>query len=200
MSSDPPPRDATRLLLSLSTATDGGDDRARGEGELLQVVGKELRSLAKSYLKRERAGHILQPTALVHEAYLKLIDHSVISGDDRERFLALAARAMRQVLVDFARRRKAGRRGGDSWERVTLHSDLIENDVDHADLIDLENALERLAETNAKAAEVVELRFFGGLSDEEAARVLSVSDRMVRKYWVTARAWLSRELGRDGTA
>jgi RNA polymerase sigma-70 factor (ECF subfamily) len=149
---------------------------------------------------RERAGHTLQPTALVHEAYLKLIDSTVIGSGDRNRFLALAARAMRQVLIDFARQRKAGRRGGGDWERVTLHPELVgEASSEEVDLLDLDEALARLAEVHDVAARVVELRYFGGLTLVEAGALLGISDSMVSKYWRTAQAWLRRELGSAGS-
>jgi RNA polymerase sigma-70 factor (ECF subfamily) len=142
-------------------------------------------------------GHTLQPTALVNEAYIKLIDSTVLLRGDRERFLALAARVMRQVLVDFARTRKAQRRGGNQWQRVSLHAELVpagsaDGDVD---LVGLDEALTRFATLHAKAAQVLELRFFGGLTLTETAAALDISERMVSKYWRGARAWLERELG-----
>jgi len=192
MSEPPDQALATRLLQQ----TERDDDSHAAD--LLQLVGAELRRLAAGYLKRERPGHTLQPTALVHEAYLKLIDSTVIRTGDRERFLAMAAWAMRQVLVDFARRRRTQRRGGDGWERVSLHPEVA---VDagapsgHVDLLDLDDALTRFAQIHDQAARVVELRYFGGLTIGETAEVLDVSERMVSKYWHLARAWLGRELG-----
>jgi RNA polymerase sigma factor (TIGR02999 family) len=185
---------ATQLLQQ-----SGSDDDSHA-AELLELVGAELRRLAAGYLSRERSGHTLQPTALVHEAYLKLIDSTVIRTGDRERFLAMAAWAMRQVLVDFARKRRAERRGGKDWARVSLHPEMAD-DADHedgdVDLLDLDDALSRFAKAHEKAAKVVELRYFGGLTIDETAGVLGVSARMVSKYWHLARAWLGRELGTE---
>jgi RNA polymerase sigma factor (TIGR02999 family) len=188
----PEPSLATRLLQQSER-----DDDSHA-AELLQLVGAELRRLAAGYLSREHAGHTLQPTALVNEAYLKLIDSTVIESGDRERFLAMAAWAMRQVLVDFARKRRVERRGGEGWQRVSLHPEMIVDAKPRAqdvDVLDLDDALGRFAALHDKAAKVVELRYFGGLTIEETARVLEVSDRMVSKYWHLARAWLGRELG-----
>jgi RNA polymerase sigma-70 factor (ECF subfamily) len=193
MSSPVDPTFATQLLQrSLD------DDDSHG-AELLQLVGAELRRLAAGYLRRERAGHTLQPTALVHEAYLKLIDSTVLGTGDRERFLALAARAMRQVLVDSARQHKAARRGGDRWDRVSLHPDLVAGGGAQAadvDLVDLDDALTRFAAKHAVASQVIELRYFGGLTIEETAAVLAISVSMVGKHWRLAKAWLGRELAR----
>ncbi|MFT7464792.1 MAG: RNA polymerase sigma-70 factor (ECF subfamily) [Pseudohongiellaceae bacterium] len=191
MPSPPDPLLATQLLQQSKR----GDDSPAAE--LLVLVGDELRRLAASYLRRERAGHTLQPTALVNEAYLKLVDSTVLVSGDRARFLALAARAMRQVLIDFARKHKAERRGGDHWGRVSLHPEMLDDtgaSRDGYDLIDLDAALSRFAAVHEMASQVVELRFFGGLTIEEAATVLGISDRMVRKYWTSARTWLGREL------
>jgi len=190
MPPSPDPALATRLLQQSER-----DDDSQA-AELLQLLGAELRRLAAGYLRNERVGHTLQPTALVNEAYLKLIDSTVIGTGDRERFLAMAAWAMRQVLVDFARRRRTERRGGDDWQRISLHPDVaIDAKAEDADLLDLDDALSRFAEVHAKAARVVELRYFGGLTIDETAQVLDVSARMVSKYWHLARAWLGRELG-----
>jgi len=181
---------ATRLLQH-------SDDDSH-PAELLELVAVELRRLAARYLSREQGGHTLQPTALVNEAYLKLIDSTVIRTGDRERFLAMAAWAMRQVLVDFARRRRTERRGGKDWERVSLHPEIGLDTSPRAgdvDLLDLDDALTRFAQVHDKAARVVELRYFGGLTIGETAGVLGVSNRMVSKHWHLARAWLGRELG-----
>ncbi|MFT7463915.1 MAG: RNA polymerase sigma-70 factor (ECF subfamily) [Pseudohongiellaceae bacterium] len=189
--SPPDPSLATQLLKG--SARDDDSHAA----ELLELVGAELRRLAAAYLRRERVGHTLQPTALVNEAYLKLIDSTVLVSGDRARFLGLAARAMRQVLIDFARKRKANRRGGKDWDRVSLHPDMVHDTGakrDDYNLFDLDDALTRFAALHEKASQVVELRFFGGLTNEETGSVLGISDRMVRKYWTSARTWLGREL------
>jgi RNA polymerase sigma factor (TIGR02999 family) len=187
----PDPTVASRLLR-LSERDD--DSHA---AELLEVVGAELRQMAGRLLRRERVGHTLQPTALVHEAYLKLVDSTVLESGDRERLLGFAARAMRQVLVDFARERKAVRRGGQHWDRVSLHPELVHDaggGPGDFDLVDLDDALTRFAAEHRTAARVVELRYFGGLTIEETASVIGISDSMVGKHWRLARAWLRRQL------
>jgi RNA polymerase sigma-70 factor (ECF subfamily) len=179
---------ATRLLLE----TQGSDDA--GASELMALVVDKLRGIADGYLRRERADHTLQPTALVHEAYLRLIDSTVIQSSDRNRFLGFAARAMRQVLVDHARRRGAEKRGGASWERVTLHPELAIAGRSEVDLVELDEVLERFGAVDARAARVVDLRFFAGLTAQEAADVLGVSKTTVDDDWYMAKAWLGRKL------
>jgi len=151
-----------------------------------------LRDLAESYLARERQGHTLQPTALVHEAFLRLAETGARLNDD-DAFRALAATVMRRVLVDSARARRARKRGG-GWSRVSL-----EGVVDHArpgpDVLELDEALRALADEHARAARVVELRFYGGLGVEPVATLLGVSPRTVELDWSFARAWLLRRLG-----
>lgn len=180
---------ATRLLLDIER-----EDDSRAVA-LLELVGDELRAIAAGYLSHERVNHTLQPTALVHEAYLRLIDSTVIQGGDKGRFMSVAARAMRRVLVDSARARKTQRRGGGQWDRVTLHPELVSSGVDDVDVVVLDVALEKFAKVDERAAHVVELRFFSGLSIEETAAALGVSDRTVGNDWFTARCWLGRELG-----
>ena len=169
----------------------------RDPDEVVPAVYAELRQLAAVHLGRERPGHTLQPTALVHEAYLKLAGGLDDRPRSRAQFLALAAHAVRQVLVDHARARGARKRGGDV-ARVTLMDGMAETGGVPVDLLDLDAALGRLADLSPRQARVVELRFFGGLTDDEAADVLDVSARTVRNDWTVARAWLWRELG--GTA
>jgi len=185
----PDPSPATRLLLGIEQ-----DDDTRAAA-LLDLVGGELHAIASGYLRRERANHTLQPTALVNEAYLRLIDSTVVRGEDKRRFMSVAARAMRRVLIDSARARKAQHRGAGDWERVTLHPELVSSDVEDVDVLELDEALEKFAAIDARAAHVVELRFFSGLSIEETAAALGVSDRTVGNDWFTARCWLGRELG-----
>jgi RNA polymerase sigma factor (TIGR02999 family) len=191
MSSDPP-ADITRLLREL------GDGRAGAIDDVLPVVYGELRRLADRQLRGERAGHTLSPTALVHEAYMHLIRDHDLSWESRAHFFGIAARAMRQVLVAHARRRAAGKRGG-GWERVTLYTDATPHgsatDERSFELLDVHDALERLAELDERTARVVELRFFGGLTLEQSAHVLGVSRRTAADDWSLARAWLARELG-----
>lgn len=170
-------------------------DRSADEKPLIELVWHELREHARRLLRNERKGHTLQPTALVNEVYLRLIDTSTTNGEDKRRFMVLAARCMRRVLIDHARKRKAKRRGGDGdWVRVTMHPEVAHEPGFTIDLLDLAPALERLAELDERAAQVVELRFFGGLTEAETAEVLGVTDRTVRSDWRTARAWLRREL------
>jgi RNA polymerase sigma factor (TIGR02999 family) len=182
-------RPATRILL------DAGRGDADAAARLLALVQDELRALAAGYLRRERAGHTLQPTALVNEAYLKLVNREDIADADRERFLRIAARAMRRVLVDHARRRDMVKRGGGDRARVTLHDAVAPPGRETVDLVALNDAMDRLAEKKTRLAEVVELRFFGGLTVAETARALGVSTTTIDNDWFVARAWLARELG-----
>ena len=185
---DPP--DASELLDQASAGDEGAADR------LLVLVYDQLRGLAASYLRAERPGHTLQPTALVHEAFLRLHAGRPVRYESRTHFFAVAARAMRNVLVDHARRRAAAKRGGDA-ERVTLDDGLELGGPAGAqpiDLLALEEAMERLEQLDARQARVVELRFFGGLTIDEAARVLGVSTDTVEDDWAMARAWLARTL------
>jgi RNA polymerase sigma factor (TIGR02999 family) len=187
----------TELLLAYR----GGEPGAFGR--LLPLVYEHLRSVARAQLRREarhRAGmHTLSTTALVHEAYFKLADVSRLDVQDRAQFLAVAARAMRQVLVDHARRFRAEKRGGGA-----VHLDLDAAEVaveERADvLVALDESLARLTKLSPRLAQVVELRFFGGLTEEEAAQVLGVTDRTVRRDWVKARAWLYTDMASHGVA
>lgn len=177
-------------FLSQARAGDAG-----GAAHLSEIVYDELRSLAARYLDQERKNHTLQPTALVHEVYLRLIDRTHLGSGDRECFLAIAAQAMRRVLVDHARKRQAAKRGGADRQRVSLRDLEDEREESVVDLVQLETSLTKLAERNQRIAEVVELRFFGGMSVVEIAERLGVSDRTVKKDWFFARGWLARELG-----
>jgi RNA polymerase sigma factor (TIGR02999 family) len=174
------------------TRLSGGDPSA--VSALMPLVYDELRRLAAIHLARERPDHTLQPTALAHEAYLKLIDQTRAQWKDRAHFLAVAAEAIRRILIDHARLHRAAKR--DPRRRIALSfaGDLPEPTTD-VDLIELEEALERLASLSGRQAKVVELRFFAGLSVEEAAEALDVSPRTVKGDWRVARAWLQRELG-----
>jgi RNA polymerase sigma factor (TIGR02999 family) len=146
-------------------------------------------------MRGERPDHTLQPTALVHEAYCRLIDDSRVGWQDRAHFIGIAARAMRQVLVDHARRRAAAKRGG-SWQRLTFNEKLGIAAVSETELLDLDGALRRLADLDERTARVVELRVFGGLTAEETGHVLGVSRSTVQRDWDMARMWLARELGK----
>jgi RNA polymerase sigma-70 factor (ECF subfamily) len=172
-----------------------GDDKA--VSQLMPLVYDELRRLAASYLRRERPGQTLQATALVHEAYVRLIGERAQNWQNRTHFLAIAALSMRQILVQRARRRNAAKRGGDP-ERITLDEHLLGDrapgDAAAIDLVALDDALERLAAVSARQAKIVELRYFGGLGVEECAEALDISPATVKRDWTLARAWLKRAL------
>jgi RNA polymerase sigma-70 factor (ECF subfamily) len=176
------PSDVTALLRAWS----GGDLRARDE--LMLVVYGELHRRAAAYLRRERREHTLQPTALVHEAYLRLVDQRV-AWKNRAQFLGVAAQMMRRVLVDHARRRKMVKRSG-QWFRITLDEHVAQMPAPDIGLIDLDVALTRLATLDARKSQIAELRFFGGLSLEETGHVLDLSIATVERDWQAARAWL----------
>ncbi len=184
--------EVTRILTSLAR----GEAPVGADEKLMDLVYVELRRMAAGFLRREREGHTLQPTALVNEVYLKLVDPGQSTWADRAHFMRVAARAMRQILIDHARRKRAARRGGD-WQRVTFDEavGLAVNDAD--ELIALNDALEAFAELDPRAAKVVELRVFGGMTVKEAAEVLEVSPRTVDGDWAMALAWLGRELSGD---
>jgi RNA polymerase sigma factor (TIGR02999 family) len=168
-------------------------DALAGE-RLVEVLYRELHEMARQRLARERAGGTLQTTALVHEAWLRLVDQRSVEWRDRGHFLALAATMMRRVLVDRARARKAGKRG--SGEAAITLTDVAAAGIDPAvEILDVDRALERLAATYPRQARVVELRFFGGLQLEEIGAVVGVAERTVKRDWSFARAWLARELG-----
>ena len=168
-------------------------DRAAFD-RLLGLVYDELKLIARRQLNHERAGHTLHPTALVHEAYLKLSEQPYPELRDRAHFLAIAARAMRQVLIDYARQRAAEKRGG-GWERTTLGDGHHAVDVRLDELLALDAALAELSERQRR---VVEYRFFAGMSEQEIAAALGVTERTVRRDWVKARAWLHAELAAAG--
>lgn len=179
----PAPHEVTALLQAWSD----GDESARER--LMPLVYDELRRLAHQHMRRENPGHMLQTTALVHEAYLRLIDQSQVRFENRAHFFGIAARLMRQILVDDARRRKGAKRGGGATP-VALDdaSNLAQQQA--ADVLALDEALTLLAEKDPRQSEIVELRFFGGLSIEETAEVLNVSPGTVMRDWTFARAWL----------
>lgn len=175
----------------------GGDEPA--VGALVPLVYAELRRIAAACLRRERPGHTLQATALVHEAYLRLLKDQDLSFQNRAHFLGIAARAMRQILVEHARARDAAKRGGER-HRITLDEAVAATGNQEVDVLAVHEALERLAALDAQHARLVELRFFGGLTNEEAAEALGVSVATVKRSWAVARAWLFRELGSVRTA
>jgi RNA polymerase sigma factor (TIGR02999 family) len=180
--------DVTALLVRLSNGETAALD------ELLPAVYEELRRIAHNQLRGEREDHTLRTTELVHEAYLKLVDHNEVDWRNRQHFFAVAARAMRQVLVDHARKQAAAKRGGDAPE-VPLHKVTLPRETKTEELIALDDALGRLAEQDERAAKVVECRFFGGYTIAETADVLDVSRSTVKRDWRAAQAWLNRELG-----
>lgn len=172
---------------------------AAGKGEpgalerVLPLVYNELRQLAESYFRAERPDHTLQTTALVHEAYLRLVNAPNLAWQNRRHFFGIAAQAMRQILVDHARQRGAEKRG--AGRLVTLDDDAAQVTTHSEDILGVDEALHRLAALSPRAARVVELRYFAGLSIEETAETLEVSVATVKRDWVSARAWLQRELG-----
>lgn len=178
---------ATQCLIDLRNGDQSAIQR------LLPLVYEELRALAGSFFRDERADHTLQPTALVHEAFVKLIGTPDVHWDDRKHFMTVAATAMRRILIDHARRRDAEKRGS-GWGRVSLHPDLAQASRAEADIIALDDILTRLAELNEKHARIVELRFFGGLTLAEVADVLEISTATVERDWRLIRAWLAVEL------
>ncbi|OFW05098.1 MAG: RNA polymerase subunit sigma-70 [Acidobacteria bacterium RIFCSPLOWO2_02_FULL_67_36] len=168
------------------------DDR-QSLDSLLPVVYQELRKLAAAYLRRERPGQTLQPTALVHEAYLRLMKDKPNRWQNRAHFCAIAAHSMRQILIERARARGALKRGG-ARPRITLDEGLVGGSEVSTDLLALDEAMERLAALDAGQARLVELRFFGGLTVEETAEAMNISPATVKRHWTVARAWLAREL------
>jgi RNA polymerase sigma factor (TIGR02999 family) len=182
--------DITRILKEATA----GDESA--VNHLLPLVYDELRALAESYLKCERPGHTLQATALVHEAYVRLIKQEDVEWQNRAHFFAIAAQAIRRILVDHARGHERIKRGGQQ-QRVQLDDDAIVLTEHKLDLLALDEALQSLAQLHPRQAAIVELRFFGGLSLKEVAAYLDVSPRTVDGDWAMARAWLRRELRAD---
>lgn len=182
----------SKPVTALIARWNAGDQSALKS--LLPLVYDELRNLARYYLSDERSGHTLQATALVHEAYLRLVDQSPSGIENRAQFFGIAARLMRQVLVDHARSRQASKRGGGNVVSLDASADISrQKDLD---LIALDDALNELAGLDERQARIVELRFFAGLSIEETARVLDVSPVTVTRSWTNARLWLQRELSR----
>jgi RNA polymerase sigma-70 factor, ECF subfamily len=181
------PIDAAALLAEL----DVGNDKAASE--LVVLLYSELRSLASGYMRRERSDHTLQTTALVHEAYLRLADQREVIWKNREQFMGVAAQLMRRILVDYGRGHGAQKRGK-GFEKVFLEEAEVVSGGKAADVIALDEALTRLGEFDPQQARLVELRFFGGLSIDEAAAVLGVSRTTLKRDWNLAKAWLAREL------
>jgi RNA polymerase sigma factor (TIGR02999 family) len=166
--------------------------RAGDQEALVPLVYKELRDIARHHLQQERSGHTLQSAALVHEAYLRLIDQRPFDPENRAHFLAVASRLMRQILVDYARSHGAAKRGAD--RRVELDASLILPQVRSTDVVALDDALTGLAKLDEQQGRIVELRFFGGLATEEIAEVLGISPFTVKRDWSVARACLTRQM------
>ncbi|MEP6787154.1 MAG: sigma-70 family RNA polymerase sigma factor [Acidobacteriota bacterium] len=184
---DPKSHHITQLLIEW-----GNGDSDAFEA-LMPLVYTELRRLAGGYMRRQRVGHSLQPTELVNEAYLRLIDSSRVKWQNRNHFFAISAQLMRRVLVDSARRRNSNKRGG-GLHQITLGDETEVASGKPFDLEALDEALNKLARLSERQSKIVELRYFGGLSEEQTAEALSVSIRTVRRDWSFARAWLYREL------
>jgi RNA polymerase sigma-70 factor (ECF subfamily) len=178
--------DVTRALADLSRGDPEAADR------LLPIVYREMKSLAAAYLRRERAGHTLQPTALAHDAFLRLVSQKSCTWQNRAHFLGMAARVMRHILVDHARRRRAQRRGG--GRTMVQLEEAQPGRTREVEFDELDQALNDLARLSERQARMVELRYFGGLTIDETAEVLGVSPMTVKRDWTVARAWLFREL------
>jgi RNA polymerase sigma-70 factor, ECF subfamily len=189
---DPAPQDheITRLLHELGAGDEGALDR------LLPLVYDELRRIAQRQLRRQGEEHTLNTTALVHEAYMKLVGHTGLAWADRAHFFGVAARAMRQVLINQAHKHATAKRGG-RWRRLPLDEAVLSVEEQADVLLALDEALTRLARLNARLSRVVEYRFFGGMTEGEVATALGLSDRTVRRDWIKARLWLYAELVED---
>ena len=184
--------DASEEARATVTRCLAGGEAPRA-ADIFPLVYDELRRQAARYLSRERIGHTLEPTALVHEAYLRLVDDASIAFEGRSHFLAIAATVMRRVLVEHARRKGAAKRGGD-WERVTISAVGDERHGTHLDLLALDDALTELAALDERKARVAETRLFGGLTYDETGVALGLTERQVEGDWTFARSWLKRRL------
>ena len=179
--------DVTRLLLEIRRGN------SRAESALIPLIYNELRHLAAHYMRRERPDHTLQATALVHEAYLRLANQRDVTWQNRAHFFAVAGSLMRRILVDHARVHRRSKRGG-TQHKISLEDVLLFSEAQSEELIELDSALSLLAKELPRQSQIVELRFFGGLSVEEIAEVLKVSPKTVKRDWSVARAWLYREI------
>ncbi len=188
-----PQGEVTRLLNEVR----GGHKEAMEQ--LLPLVYDELRRLAGGYFRRERSDHTLQPTALVHEAYLKLVGQRSVQWENRGHFLGVAATLMRRILLDYARVHQAEKRGG-GGQKVILEEGMAVTQLRAVEMISLDQALTKLASLDADQARLVELRFFGGLSVEETAEVMKISPATVKRYWASAKAWLYREMEKGNSS
>ena len=184
------PDERTSQITEILNSAGEGSSPAE---QLLPIVYDDLHALAEKYLRAEPAGHTLQPTALVHEAYMKLVDQTRVDWKGRTHFFAVGAQAMRRILVDHARRRRAIKRGGDR-QRITVDEQLLAEGRRDEDLLALDEALKKLADLDTQQAKIVELRFFGGLNVAETATALGISKRTAEREWTMVRSWLRREL------
>ena len=181
--------EVTQLLLAWGEGDQSAFDK------LMPFVYGELKKLAGYHMKNQKVGHTLQATALVNEAYVRLIDSSRVRWQNRAHFFAMSSQLMRRVLVDFARAKNSKKRGGDEI-RVTYEENVASEERKEAELLELDDALTRLAEMSARQAHIVEMRYFGGLKEKEIAAALDVSERTVRREWSSARAWLYSQLSK----
>jgi len=179
------------LTTALLSRLGGGN--AEVEAELAPIIFRELRRVAQGHLRRERANHTLQATALVNEVWIRLAGRTAVGWENRAHFFSVSSRLMREILVDYARRRNAGKRGG-LQRQITLEDHLAVQQDQSTEVLALDQALERLQRFDSRAARIVEMHFFGGLSFEEMGLVLGISARTVRRDWRMARAWLRGEL------
>ncbi len=186
-----PPKD-----LAAPSGPTHGDEQAQALSDWMVFLYSELRRLACYYLEQERPGHTLQATALVHEAYLRLVEQREVRWQSRTQVMGIAAQMMRRILLDYSRGHESAKRGG-NVQRVFLEETSLVSKERATDVIALDDALNQLAQVDAQHARVVELRFFGGLSIEETAEVLAVSPATVKRNWNVAKAWLARELQRQ---
>lgn len=187
----PAAKEVTRLLVDW-----GNGDRAALD-ELIPLVYDELRRMARRYMRRESQGHTLQTSALVHEAYLRLVDQKSVQWQNRAHFFGVAAQLMRRILVDHARSRSRAKRGGGAQMISLADHAVVSKEV--AEVIALDDALKNLAEMDARKSQIVEMKFFGGLTTEEVAEVLKVTPRTVEREWRKAKAWLNRAISKGDT-
>jgi len=188
---DQSPNGITQMLIEL---TDGNQEVVN---QILPHIYDELKRLASSYLRRERPDHTLQPTALVHEAYMKLIDQKRVQWQNRAHFFGIAAQVMRRILMDHARKHQADKRGGDAEKLPIEEVILVVSHEKSAELIALDDALKELAKMDEQKARIVELRYFGGLSIEETAEVMGVSVPTINRQWRVAKAWLYSQIAAE---
>jgi RNA polymerase sigma factor (TIGR02999 family) len=185
------PENITRLLIELTNGNRAAVDA------LLPLIYDELRSLAANYLRRERPDHTLQPTALVHEAYLRMVDQTRVNWQNRAHFFGVAAQMMRRILVDHARAQSAGKRGAD-FQKLSLDENIDKAVERSSELLALDEALSELAEIDEQKARIVELRYFVGLSAEETAEILGVSPITIKRHWRITKAWLYGRMKDEG--